>query len=100
MTLKDMRQISIVVSRTFKCEGEKNDHKLHYEEVFGNIFERKDTKCCAVLIKHRRKVKDEQVITLQKAQQQKTEKINDVSEQLFCRQCRANFLLETGSQYC
>ena len=53
--------------------------------VFGNIFERKDSKCCAVLIKHRRKVKDEQVITLQKAQQLKTKKINDVPEQLFCR---------------
>ena len=23
-----------VLSRTFKCEGERNDHMLHYEQVF------------------------------------------------------------------
>ena len=46
-------------SRTFKCEGERNDHMLHYEQVFGDPFERRESKCCAVLIKHRRKVKGE-----------------------------------------
>ena len=42
--------------------------------VFGNVFERKESKCCAVLMKYRRKVKGkqliilgEQVITLQMA---------------------------------
>ena len=39
-----------VKSRTFKCEGERNDHKLHYEQVFGNVFERRESKCCAVLM--------------------------------------------------
>ena len=48
-----------VKSRTFKCEGERNDHMLHYEQVFGDPFERRESKCCAVLIKHRRKVKGE-----------------------------------------
>ena len=47
-------------SRTFKCEGERNDHMLHYEQVFGNVFERRESKCCGVLMKHRRKVKGEQ----------------------------------------
>ena len=65
-------------SRTFKCEGERNDHTLHYEQVFGNVFERRESKCCAVLMKFRRKVKDEQVITFQMAQQLKTENINVV----------------------
>ena len=65
-------------SRTFKCEGERNDRTLHYEQVFGNVFERRESKCCAVLMKNRRKVKDEQVITLQMAQQLKTENINIV----------------------
>ena len=37
---------------TFKCEGERNDHMLHYEQVFGNVFERSERKCCAVLMKH------------------------------------------------
>ena len=60
--------------RTFKCEGEKNDHTLHYGQVLGNIFERKESKCCAVLMKYRRKIKGEQVITLQRAQQLKTKK--------------------------
>ena len=65
-------------SRTFKCEGERNDRTLHYEQVFGNVFERRESKCCAVLMKFRRKVKDEQVITFQMAQQLKTENINVV----------------------
>ena len=50
---------------TFKCEGEMNGHMLHYEQVFGNVFERRDSKCCAILIKHCQKVKGEQVIILQ-----------------------------------
>ena len=86
-------------SRTRKCEGERNDHTLHYEQVFGNVFERKESKCCAVLMKHRCKVKGEQVITLQMAQQLKTKNINVVPGQLFCRQYKAKFLLETGSLY-
>ena len=63
-------------SSTFKCEGERNDHMLHYEQVFGNVSERRESKCCAVLIKHCRKVKGEQVITLQMDQQLKTKNIN------------------------
>ena len=65
-------------SRTFKCEGGRNYRTLHYEQVFGNVFERRESKCCAVLMKNRRKVKDKQVITLQMAQQLKTENINIV----------------------
>ena len=84
-------------NKTFKCEGQRNDHTLHYEQVFGNVFERTESKCCAVLMKHRCKVKGEQVITLQMAQQLKTKNINVVPGQLFCRQCKAKFLLETDS---
>ena len=70
MTLKEMRQthraqVLNVKCRTFKCEGERNDHMLHYEQVFGDVFEKRESKCCAVLMKHRRKVKGEQVIILQ-----------------------------------
>ena len=70
MTLREMSQtrragLSNVTSRTFKCEGEMNDHMLHYEQVFGNLFERRESKCCAVLMKHRCQVKGEQVIILQ-----------------------------------
>ena len=72
---------------------------LHYEQVFGNVFERRESKCCAVLMKHRRKVKAEQVITLQMAQQLKAKNINVVPGQLFCCQCKAKFLLETDSLY-
>ena len=46
-------------------------------------------------MKHRHKVKGEQVITLQMAQQLKTKNINVVPGQLFCRQCKAKFLLQT-----
>ena len=59
-------------SRTFKCEGEMNGHMLDYEQVFGNVFERRESKYCAVLMKHRSRVKNEHMITLQMAQQLKT----------------------------
>ena len=68
---------------------------LHYEQVFGNVFERRESKCCAVLMKHRRKVKGEQVIILQMDQKLKTKNISDVSGQLFCFQCKDKLLLET-----
>ena len=48
-------------------------------------------------MKHRRKGKGKQVITLQMALQVKSKNINVVLGQLFCRQCKAEFLLETGS---
>ena len=51
------------------------------------------------MMKHRRKVKGEQVITLQMAQQLKTKKTNVVPGQLFCHQCKAKFLLEKDSLY-
>ena len=47
---------------------------LHYEQVFGNVFERRESKCCGVLIKHRRQGK--KVITLQMAQQITIKKTN------------------------
>ena len=72
---------------------------LHYEQVFGNVFERRESKCCAVLMKHRCKVKGEQVITLQMAQQLKTKNINVVPGQLYYRQCKAKFLFEADALY-
>ena len=41
------------------------------------------------------KVTGEQVITLQMAQWLKTKNINVIKGQLFCRHCKAKFLLET-----
>ena len=70
---------------------------LNYEQVFGNVFERMESKCCGVMMKHCRKVKGEQVITLRMAQQLKTENINVAPGQLFCHQCKAEFLLETDT---
>ena len=67
---------------------------LHYEQVFGNVFERRESKFCAVLMKHYRKIKDEQVIFHQMDQELKTKNISDVSGQLFCCQCKDKFLLE------
>ena len=83
----------------FKSEGERNEHMLRYEQVFGNVFERRERKCCGVLMKHRCKVKGEQVITVQMAQQLKAKNINVVPGQLFCCQCKAKFLLEADSLY-
>ena len=72
---------------------------LHYEQVFGNVFERMESKCCGVLMKHHHKVKGEQVITLQVVQQLNTKNINVVSGQLCSCQYKVNFLLETDSLY-
>ena len=84
------------MNRTFKCKGERNDHILHYEQVFGNVSERGKSKSSEVLMKHRRKVKGEQqVITLKMAQQLKTKNINVIPGQLFCRECEAKFLLDS-----
>ena len=52
---------------------------------------------CSVKIP--RKVKGEEVIALQMAQQIKTKNIIVVPGQLFCCQCKAKFLLETDSLY-
>ena len=51
---------------------------LLYEKVFGNVFERRESKRCGVLMKRRRRVKGEQVITLQMAQQRKIKNTNVV----------------------
>ena len=85
--------------RTSKCEGERDDHILYYEQVFGNVFQRRESKYCAVAIKYCRKVNDEQVITFQMAQDLKTKNINVVPGQLFCCQCKATFLLESDLLY-
>ena len=53
------------------------------------MFLRGEKHCC--------KVKDEQMIILQMVKQLETKNINDVTGQLFCRQCKAKFLLETDS---
>ena len=100
MTFNDMMhtrraRLLNVKSRILKCEGERNDHMLHYEQVFGNVFERKESKCCAVLMKHCHKIKGEHVLTLQMDQQLKTKNTSDVSGQLFCCHCKDKFLLET-----
>ena len=70
---------------------------LYYEQVFGNASVRREGKCCGVLMKYRWKVKGEQMINLQLAQQLKTKNIKVVPGKLFCRQCKAKFLLETDS---
>ena len=94
-----MRQTYVCGEQDFKCEREKNDHMLQYEQMFDNIYEGRESKSCGVLIKHCRKAKGEQVITLQMARQLKNENINVVPGQLFCRQWKAKFLLETDSLF-
>ena len=72
---------------------------LDYEQVFGNAFERRESKYCGVLMKHRRKGKGGQLINLQMDQLLKTKSINVVPGQLFERSVKANFLSETDSLY-
>ena len=51
MNLKELRQMQICGEQNFKCEGERNDHMLNYELMFGNVSERRESKCCEVLMK-------------------------------------------------
>ena len=51
---------------------------LHCEQVFGNVFETRESKCCATLMKPLHKDKGEQIIVLQTAQKLKTKNINVV----------------------
>ena len=59
----------------------------HHEQVFANVFERGESKCCVVLMKYCRKVSI--------VQQLKTKNVNVIPGQLFRRQCEVKFLLET-----
>ena len=46
-----------VETRTCKCKGESNGHTLYNELVFGNVFERRESKYFVVLMIYRLKVK-------------------------------------------
>ena len=83
-------------SRTVKCKAERNDHILHCEQVFDNVFTRKESKCRAVLMEHCFEAKGEQMTILQMVQQLRTKSINDITVQIICRQCKVKYLLETG----
>ena len=48
---------------------------LHYEQVFGNVLERRESECCTVLTKHRHKVQGKQVLIVQMDQQLKTKQL-------------------------
>ena len=85
MTFKEMRQ----TRRAGPLKVKKKGIMICY------IMNRRESKCCPVLMKHRRKVIGEQVIILQMDQELKTKNISDVSGQLFCCQCKDKFLLET-----
>ena len=69
--------------------------------MFGNVFERRESKCYGVLMKDRHKFKVEQLITLQMVQQLKSKNINVVSRQLLLSftKYKATFLLLTASIY-
>ena len=64
---------------------------LHYEQVFGNVFERRESKCCAVLMKYCRKVKGEQMITLQMVQQLKPKTLMLYQDNYFVVSVKLNF---------
>ena len=66
-------------SGAFKCKGERNDHMLHHEQMFGDVFKRGEGKCHAVLMKPCHKVKGEQMIIPQMVHQLKTKNIKDVT---------------------
>ena len=64
---------------------------LHCEQMFGNVFESRESKYCVVLTKYICKVKGEQVITLQIAQQLKIKNINVCQDNYFAISVKLNF---------
>ena len=44
---------------------------LHCKQVFGNVFERRESRCCAALMKQHGKVKGKQIITLEMVHDEK-----------------------------
>ena len=64
---------------------------LHYEQVCGNVLQRRESKCCAVLMKHRRKVKGEQVLILQMDQLLKTKILVMYEDNYFVASVKINF---------
>ena len=73
--LKEMRQTCICGEQDFqKWRRKEWPYAIHYEQVFGNVFGRRESKCCGVMMKNSRIVRGEQEITLQMAQQLKTKK--------------------------
>ena len=50
---------------------------VHYEQLLGNVFARRESKCCAVFIKDCRKVKGAKVLILQMDQQLKAKNISN-----------------------
>ena len=64
---------------------------LHYEQVFRNVSERREIKYCAALVKQHSKVKGEQVIALQMAQQAKTKILMLFQDNYFVVSVKLNF---------
>ena len=64
---------------------------LHYEEVFGNVFERRESKCCGEKKKNHGKGKGEQVITLQMDQQLKLKILLVYQDNYFAISVKLNF---------
>ena len=60
---------------------------FHHKHFFGNVFERRASKCCGVLKKHKGKVKGEQQISLLMAKELKKRDHDVVPGHLLCRQC-------------
>ena len=86
MPLKEMRQtrragLLNVKRRTFKCAGKRNDHMLHYEQVFGNVSEKRESKCCAVFKRWTSDHSPNGSVT-------KNKNISDVPGQISCCQCK------------
>ena len=69
---------------------------LHYEQVFRNVSERRESKCCAVLMKHLGE-QGEQVIILEMDRRLKIKNISYVPGQICC-QCKY-LVKDTDSEF-
>ena len=86
MSLKEMSQKRICGEKGIHVNVKEKWMNIRYimNNCLVHVFERRESKCCAVLMKYHRKVKGKQMITLQMAQQLKTKNINVVRGKLFC----------------
>ena len=92
--LKELAEFTEDAQNTYLWRAGLLDHQpkakticFHHEQLFGNVFERRATKCCGKLKNHRHKVIGLRTITLDMAQQLKSRSVDVMPGHMLCRQC-------------
>ena len=64
---------------------------FHHQQLFVNVFDRRDKYCCGVLGSHQRKVQSKKQIFLLMVKELKEKGYNAIPGDSLCRQCLKNY---------